>query len=275
MTIRDVTIKNPDRKWNRGREWRHARKSWGFWNLKKKKISWDLNSEPESWDSSLEKGSRFLVSARRDQLGSTKCAARDGVRWKSQHRKKLCVCLSLLMSKNLKLKKVIKSFVPEPISSVFGFLYVYEHLWTFSVSVWICLFHVFISWSYIFGRGPMLYITNHSVYLLQLEQLRSCDIHVIYIACDIHRKRAPTNLIIIILSRHQHGYPRPSLATPPYHSSLPVRPQGYTPYLHRAAVCRFELAALLLHGHMKGSIGVHHLWARPYFSSTFLYVWFV
>ena len=31
------------------------------------------------------------------------------------------------MSKNLKLKKVNKSFLPEPISSVFGFLYVYKH----------------------------------------------------------------------------------------------------------------------------------------------------
>ena len=31
------------------------------------------------------------------------------------------------MSKHLKLKKVNKSFVPEPISSVFGFLYAYEH----------------------------------------------------------------------------------------------------------------------------------------------------
>ena len=36
------------------------------------------------------------------------------------------------MSKNLKLKKVIKSFVPEPrksssVSSDFGFLYAYEH----------------------------------------------------------------------------------------------------------------------------------------------------
>ena len=48
------------------------------------------------------------------------------------------LCLSLLMSKNLKLKMVIKSFVPEPISSVFGFRY----------SMNICLFHVFISWSY-------------------------------------------------------------------------------------------------------------------------------
>ena len=40
------------------------------------------------------------------------------------------------------------------------------------------------------------------------------------------------------------------------------------PYLHIAAVCRFELTALVLHRHMKGSIGVHHLWARPYFTSS-------
>ena len=57
-----------------------------------------LEFEKNSWDSSLEEGSRFL--------GSTKCAAR--------FLKKLC--LSLLISKNLKLKKVNKSFVPEPIS---------------------------------------------------------------------------------------------------------------------------------------------------------------
>ena len=42
---------------------------------KKKTVSWDLNSERVSWDSSREEGSRFLVSPRRDQLGSTKCAA--------------------------------------------------------------------------------------------------------------------------------------------------------------------------------------------------------
>ena len=36
---------------------------------KKKTVNWDLNSERESWDSSLEEGSRFLVSPRRDQLG--------------------------------------------------------------------------------------------------------------------------------------------------------------------------------------------------------------
>ena len=44
---------------------------------------------------------------------------------------------------------------------------------------------------------------------------------------------------LIILSCHQHGYPGPSFATPPYRSSF----QGYTPYPHRAAVYRFEQVA--------------------------------
>ena len=37
----------------------------------------------------------------------------------------------------------------------------------------------------------------------------------------------------------------------------------------------FELVVLLLPGHMWGSIGVHHFWARPCFPSSVLYVWFV
>ena len=68
----------------------------------------------------------------RDQLGSTKCAACGGVQWKSQHSKKLC--LSLLMSKNLKLKKVIKSFIPEPVlcfSDSYMFMNIMNILWTF------------------------------------------------------------------------------------------------------------------------------------------------
>ena len=61
---------------------------------KKTTVSWDLNSERQSWDSSLE--------AR--PVGVTKCVTRLLKR----------LCLSLLMSKNIKLKKVLKSFVPEP-----------------------------------------------------------------------------------------------------------------------------------------------------------------
>ena len=66
-----------------------------------------------------------------------------------------------------------------------------------------------------------------------------------------------------------------SSATSPYRSSLLAGPQGYTPNHHRSAVCRFELVVLLLLGHVKGSIEVHPLRTRPYFSSSVLYVWFV
>ena len=81
--------------------------------------------------------------------------------------------------------------------------------------------------------------------------------------------------IILIKSCRQHGYPWPSLATSPYHSSPPAGLQSYILCHHIAAVCRFELVILLLLGHMWGSIGIHHLRARPCFSSSVLCVWFV
>ena len=115
--------------------------SWGFWDLKKKKtVSRDLNSEQVSWNSSLEEGSQ------RDQLGSTKCAA--------HLLKKLC--LSLLMPKNLKLKKVNKSFVTEPIFRVFRI----------PICVW--TWWKFYAYEYlgrIFERG---YITFHFVFREEL-----------------------------------------------------------------------------------------------------------
>ena len=46
-------------------------------------------------------------------------------------------------------------------------------------------------------------------------------------------------------------------------------------YLHIAAVCMFKLVVLLLLGHMRGSIGGHHWWVRPCFSSSVQRVWFV
>ena len=82
-------------------------------------------------------------------------------------------------------------------------------------------------------------------------------------------------IIIIIMSCRQHGYPWPSLATSPYYSLPQAGLQGYILCPHIAAVWMFELVVLLLLGHMWGSIGVHHLWARPCFSSSVLRVWFV
>ena len=65
--------------------------------------------------------------------------------------------------------------------------------------------------------------------------------------------------ILIIMSCRQYRYPWPSLATSPYRSSPLAGLQGYIPYPHRIAVCRFELVVLLLLGHMRGSTGIHHL----------------
>ena len=72
------------------------------------------------------------------------------------------------------------------------------------------------------------------------------------------------------MSCRQHGYPWPSLATSPYHSSPPAGLQGYILCPHIVAVCKFELVVLLLLGHMWGSIGVHHLWASNIY--TYIYV---
>ena len=44
-------------------------------------------------------------------------------------------------------------------------------------------------------------------------------------------------VIIIIVSRHQHGDPWPFHATLLYRPLLPAGLQGYIPYRHRAAVC--------------------------------------
>ena len=64
------------------------------------------------------------------------------------------------------------------------------------------------------------------------------------------------SVFIIIMSCHQHGYPWPSLATSPYHSSPPAGLQSYILYLHIVAVCKFALVVLLLLCHMWGSISV-------------------
>ena len=111
-----------------------------------------------------------------------------------------------------------------------------------------------------------------------LRGSKPTDVYIINKIC-IYKKMLPEYtfiyIIIIIMSRRQHGYPWPSLATSPYRSSPLPGLQGYNPYPHRAAVCMFERVVLLLNGHMWGSIRVHHLWARPCFYSSVLHVWCV
>ena len=120
------------------------------------------------------------------------------------------------------------------------------------------LIHLFIlptnsQWDRLVKNGPLDYLANHGT-----------------------TNGAPyKGFVIIIMSRRQHGYPWPSLATSPYHSSPPAGLQGYIPCPHIVAVCKFVLVVLLLHIHMWGSTGVHRLWARTCFSSSVPRVWFV
>ena len=85
----------------------------------------------------------------------------------------------------------------------------------------------------------------------------------IYIYIWHHHHVAPSAWISLTLSRH-----------PPYHPLLLAVPQGYIPYLHRAAVCRFELVTLPLLGHVKGSTSVHHLWAW-YITNPHIYIIYI
>ena len=77
------------------------------------------------------------------------------------------------------------------------------------------------------------------------------------------------------VTNHHHGYPWPSLTTFPYRSSPQSGLHHNILYPHIVAECMFVLVVLLLHGHVWGSIRVHHLWVRPCFSSSVLHVWFV
>ena len=101
--------------------------SWGFGDLKKRRV--------------LRFGSRGRKSIFRVCRGQTSSLQRElhmvGVRWKSQHSKKLC--LSLLMSKNLKLKKVIKILYQNQFR-VFSDSYIC--LWTF-----VNVFRIFMNMS--------------------------------------------------------------------------------------------------------------------------------
>ena len=101
-------------------------------------------------------------------------------------------------------------------------------------------------------------ITDHSTWSMDSK---SCDVNML-VHCVLW------HISPLISTCHQHGYPWPSLATPAYCLSLPAGPQGYTSYPHKATVCSCELVAPSLLGHVKRFIGVHHLWVRPYFSSS-------
>ena len=184
VTITDVTIKTPDRKWEWGCEWHHSRKRWAedFWIWKK----------AVSWDSTLEEGGRFVIWVRPDQLGVYRMPACWLSQWveswqwmNSQHSKKLC--LSLLMSENLKLKKVNKSFVPEPRkSSVFCVFQIPMRMNTYEHSMNICTFHISISW--------LCYkVKRMFLFLLKTGVTFSCSSNLVNILLHLRRQPEKTS----------------------------------------------------------------------------------
>ena len=154
--------------------------------------------------------------------------------------------------------------------SLLSFVYLFKKPnWTFSSK---CSNSIIFarSWSFLYlMRKLSISITFYAKFLIGSLPCLPLGGRMNYTGC------LKIIIIIIILSCHQHGYPWPSLATPPYCSSLLAGPLAYIPYLHRAAVCRFEPVSLPLLGRVRGSIGEHHLWAHPCFSSCVLHVWFV
>ena len=139
--------------------------------------------------------------------------------------------------------------------NVYIYIYIYIHIYTFGQLITILMYthtntHTH-TWTYICNtrRSKPVYVTHVRFY------------------CYF--------IFIIIMSCRLYGFPWPSLTTSLDRSSPLVGLQGYIPYPHIAAVCMFDLVVLLLPCHMWGSIGVHHLWARPCFSSSVLHVWFV
>ena len=129
VSLRDVTIKIPDRGDDQGCEWRHAPEAWSeFWE---KSVSWVLPSEEEGQLSGL-------VVARRI------CALRaPRVSWVEKAVSIERLYLSPYVVKPFN-SKVIKSFVPElrsrQVFFVFRDSYVI-YIWVMNI---LCTFHIFM-----------------------------------------------------------------------------------------------------------------------------------
>ena len=110
--------------------------------------------------------------------------------------------------------------------------------------------------------------------------ISSCTFLSIYLAyyLSIYQN---INVIRIMYIYHHHHPVTPSARislTLSRHLSLSSITSGRSSGLHPVSTkncCMYELVALPLLGHVKGSTRIHYLWARPYFSSSVPHVWFV
>ena len=175
---------------DRGREWCHTRKRLRILEFGKKKKQNKKKKKQLRFESRGRESIFGLVEGE-TSWGSMKCAAR----WVSESRTDDVQSVSIVGNwvslsscrKILKLKKVNKSFVPEPISCFSDSYMRYEYLWTFSVSVWIFRFHVLIIWlcnkrtvlendskallfnnyyTEVYGRSPLFFLDGSTLPLI-------------------------------------------------------------------------------------------------------------
>ena len=120
------------------------------------RILGDFWKKAVSWDSDLGEVNWFLDLGVARLVGSTRCAARGGVRWNSQHSKH---CVSLSSCRKPKSQEGNKSFVPEPREpSVFRVFFGFLCQWTFHVSV--CFTDRYISYISMFHEFVFEYVTD-------------------------------------------------------------------------------------------------------------------
>ena len=143
-------------------------------------------------------------------------------------------------------------------------------LWIPLVSVQLSAFSSVVLGTWASHSVPVVLALHWGLYICLVGSCRRLDL---FSTLQLHKYFL--SYIIIIMLCHRHRYPWLSLTTSPYRSSCMAGLQGCIPYPQIAAGCMFELVVLLLPGYMWGSIGVHHLWARPCFSSSDLHVWFI
>ena len=135
-------------------------------------------------------------------------------------------------------------------------------------------FNLYVQFSFSIYLSIYLSIMNIYIYIYIYIYITSFLSISIYISISSH--------LSIYLYHHYHHHHVVPLAriylTLSHHFSQSFIASGWSSGQHpvpSAAECMFKLFVLLLPGHMRGSIRVPHLWARPCFSSSVLHVWFV
>ena len=132
-----------------------------------------------------------------------------------------------------------------------GYIYIYIYIYTYIyiyIRIYIYIYVYIYIYIYHVGQLTRVFLTfslSHSL-SLSLSLFVPMCVCVCGTKCGFVKSSSSCAI--------NHGYPWPSLTTLPYRPLFSADPQGYIPYRHRAAVCRFKLVVLPLHVHRSTSL---------------------